>query len=90
MRGELRAEARRDVAAAKQFYDEQREGLGDYFAKCLLDDLKRLEAEAGIHAIAHGNGMRRKMSRRFPFVNFYRIDGSVVDVVAILDSGRDL
>jgi len=69
------------------FYEQQREGLGEYFTDCLFEDLHRLEPEAGIHATVYG--LHRKLSKRFPFAIYYRIAESVIDVVAILDCRRD-
>ncbi len=48
MRVELRAEARHDLVEGAWFYEQQREGLGDYFTDRLFEDLGRLETEAGI------------------------------------------
>lgn len=87
MRVELRAEARRDLLDGAWFYEQQREGLGAYSTDRLFDDLKRLESEAGIHAVVFG--MHRKLSRRFPFAIYYRMESSVIDVVAVLDCRRD-
>lgn len=87
MRVELRVEARRDLLEGAWFYEQQREGLGDYFTDCLFEDLDRLESEARIHAKVFG--LHRKLSKRFPFAIYYRIEESVIDVVAILDCRRD-
>jgi plasmid stabilization system protein ParE len=87
MHVELRVEARQDLVEGALFYEQQREGLGDYFTDCLFDDLARLEREAGIHATVFG--LHRKLSKRFPFAIYYRVEGSVIDVVAILDCRRD-
>jgi len=87
MHVELRGEARQDLVEGALFYEQQREGLGDYFADCIFDDLDRLEREAGIHATVFG--LHRKLSKRFPFAIYYRLEGSVIDVVAILDCRRD-
>ncbi|MBW3600424.1 MAG: type II toxin-antitoxin system RelE/ParE family toxin [Planctomycetes bacterium] len=87
MRVELRVEARRDLIEGALFYDQQRDGLGDYFSECLLADLERLEQEAGIHEVIFG--LHRTLSRRFPFAIYYLTHGSVIDVVAILDCRRD-
>lgn len=87
MRVELRLEARRDLLEGAWFYEQQREGLGHYFTDCLFEDLDRLEKEAGIHATVFG--LHRKLSKRFPFAIYYRIEGPVIDVVAILDCRRD-
>ena len=46
MRVELRIEARQDLIQGAQFYEQQREGLGDYFINGLFEDLERLEREA--------------------------------------------
>lgn len=87
MHVELRVEARHDLLEGACFYEQQRKGLGDYFTDCLFDDLDRLEREAGIHATIFG--LHRKLSKRFPFAIYYRIEESVIDVVAILDCRRD-
>ena len=87
MRVELRVEARQDLVEAALFYEEQREGLGDYFVNCLFEDLDQLTREAGIHARVFG--LRRKLSKRFPFAIYYKTDRSLIDVVAILDCRRD-
>jgi plasmid stabilization system protein ParE len=87
MRVELRAEARRDLVEGAAFYEQQRDGLGDYFVDSLFGDLERLQGEAGIHERAYG--LHRKLSKRFPFAIYYRVDGPIIDVVAILDCRRD-
>jgi len=87
MRVELRVEARRDLLQAAGFYEQQREGLGGFFADRLFEDLARLEREAGIHERVFG--LHRKLSRRFPYAIYYRIDASVIDVVAVLDCRQD-
>lgn len=84
MHVELRVEARDDLIDGALFYEQQRQGLGDYFADCLFEDLER---EAGIHEIVFG--LHRKLSKRFPFAIYYRTEESAVDVVAILDCRRD-
>jgi len=42
MHVELRVEARHDLIEGALFYEEQREGLGDYFTHHLFEDLRRL------------------------------------------------
>lgn len=51
MRVELRVEARLDLVAGALFYEQQREGLGNYFTDRLFEDLERLETEAGISVV---------------------------------------
>ena len=40
MRVELRAEARHDLVEGAWFYEQQCEGLGDYFTDRLFEDLR--------------------------------------------------
>ena len=90
MRSELRVEAREDLAEAAEFYDRRRSGLGDYFVDCIFADLKGLEAlglQAGVHETVFG--FHRKLATRFPFAIYYLFDGSLIDVVAVLDCRRD-
>ena len=87
MHVELRVEARRDLFEGALFYEQRREGLGDYFTECLFNDLDRLVSETGMHATVFG--LHRNLSKRFPFAIYYRIEESVIDVVAILDCRRD-
>ena len=65
------------------FYEQQRDGIGDYFTNCLFKDLDRLGREAGIHEIVFGS--HRKLSKKFPFAIYYRLAETTVDVVAVLD-----
>ena len=67
MNVELRIEARDDLVDAAVFYHEQKDALGDYFIKCIYDDLKMLESHAGIHELVFG--LHRKLSKRFPFAS---------------------
>ena len=87
MRVELRIEARHDLVEGANFYDQQRDGLGDCFLDSLFEDLDRLGQEAGIHAMVYG--LHRKLAKKFPFAIYYRTAEAVVDVVAILDCRRN-
>ena len=87
MRVELRAEARQDLIGASLFYEAQREGLGGYFIDRIFSDLEALESEAGIHVVVYG--LHRKLSGRFPFAIYYRVEKSLIDVIAVLDCRRD-
>lgn len=76
-----------DLDAGEQFYEEQTPGLVSYFLDCLLPDLRTLETSAGTHRVVHG--FHRKVSRRFPFAIFCRVEGDLVLVHAVLDCRRD-
>jgi hypothetical protein len=79
----LLREARIDLFEASRFYDRQSDGLGDYFVKCIFEDLERLETFAGIHE-SRGNYLRI-LSKRFPYMICYRIVVDTIHIVAILD-----
>lgn len=79
----LLREARLDLFKASKFYDRQSDGLGDYFLKCIFEDLGRLEAFAGIHE--RQGSYLRILSKRFPFMICYHIVDEMIHVVAILD-----
>ena len=43
-----------DLAAGRQFYDRQEEGVGQYFFDSLFSDIDSLVLYAGIHRIQFG------------------------------------
>ncbi len=83
----ISSDAEADIAEGHWFYEEQRNGLGDYFRDCIVADIDSLAFYGGIHEIAYG--YHRKLASRFPFVIYYRIDEDCVTVVAVLDARRD-
>ena len=87
MKVQVLGEATVDLADGYRFYERQAEGLGEYFLDSLWSDINSLHLYAGIHTIHHG--CHRLLSKRFPFAVYYRIDGRVARVRAILDCRRD-
>lgn len=87
MRVDLKDEAIHDLVNGAWFYGLQSPELDQYSLRCLGDDLRTLEARAGIHE--KYRGFRRKLATQFPYAIYYRVSGEVVDVVAILDCRRD-
>ena len=45
--------AESDLQGGFRFYETRREGLGYYFLRSVIKDLRRLESIAGVHAIFH-------------------------------------
>ncbi len=43
-----------DLERGRDFYDEQGEGLGDYFEESLTADIDSLRLYAGVHVTAYG------------------------------------
>lgn len=61
--------------------------LGEYFLDSLLSDIDSLQLFAGIHPWHFG--YQRLLSKRFPFAIYYRIDGDIIHVFAVLDCRQD-
>ena len=54
MKIEILSSAMSDLAEGRQFYEEQRVGLGEYFFDSLFSDIDSLTLYAGIHPILYG------------------------------------
>ena len=87
MRIEILDEAQDDLVEGFRFYERQEAGVGSYFLDCLFSDIESLLLYAGIHQIVYG--CHRSLSKRFPFAIYYRVDGNVVHVHAVLDCRRN-
>ncbi|MCR9117636.1 MAG: type II toxin-antitoxin system RelE/ParE family toxin [bacterium] len=77
------SEARLDIADGVAFYDRQSVGAGDYFFERIFEDIDSLADSAGIHE-SH-LGYYRKIASRHPYLIYYRIVSTGVEVVAVLD-----
>ena len=87
MRVQVLDEATVDLADGFRFYEQQANGLGEYFLDSLWSDIHSLRFHGGIHAIQ--NGYYRLLSKRFPYAVYYRIEDDMARVRAILDCRRD-
>ena len=83
MNVEVRNEAHLDIAEGVAFYDRQGYGAGDYFYQRIFEDIESLCGTAGIHE--RHFGYHRKIASRHPFLIYYRLKGTGVEVVAVLD-----
>ncbi len=79
--------ARDDLADGFDFYEKQREGLGNYFQESLFSDIESLLLYAGIHLKSFG--YFRLLSKRFPYAAYYEIDGQIIRIWAVLDCRQD-
>jgi plasmid stabilization system protein ParE len=84
----ITAEAEADLAEARDWYEEKREGLGEEFVLCVeagLDQIGRAPAAAGeVYP-----GVRRAVVRRFPYGIYYRVDPDQIAVLAVYHSKRN-
>lgn len=87
MRVEVLDEAEQDLVDGARFYEAQEPQLGQYFLDSLFSDVDSLQLYAGIHHLHFG--YHRLLSKRFPYAVYYRVEGNVVQVWAVLDCRQD-
>jgi plasmid stabilization system protein ParE len=80
--------AEADLRDACDWYGRQRPGLGDEFLQAVEEALRALEAHPERHPIYY-RGIRRILTRRFPFKLFYLIEADRVEVLRVLHAHRD-
>ncbi len=79
--------AREDLERGYAFYEQQEQGLGEYFFDSLFSDIESLRLYAGIHQKFFG--YYRLLSKRFPYAIYYSVDAEAVRIRAVLDCRRD-
>ncbi len=83
MRIRVLSSAVADLHAGRLFYEEQTEGVGDYFFDSLFSDIDSLALYAGIHPEVYG--YHRLLSKRFPYAVYYVVEGNTAIVWRVLD-----
>jgi hypothetical protein len=68
-----------DLSSGRQFYEAQREGLGEYFLSSLLSEIDSLAFYAGAHRKIMG--FHRLLVHRFPYAIYYKIEADECAVV---------
>jgi plasmid stabilization system protein ParE len=84
----IRPEAEADLANARDWYEQQRVGLGAEFLLCVEEVLERIDRTPEIYMVVY-HDVRRALTRRFPYAVYYRIASNDVVVVGILHTRRD-
>ncbi len=72
-----------DLASGREFYNQQQEGVGDYFFDSLFSEIDSLVIYAGIHRVHFG--YHRLLAHRFPYAVYYRILEGEAVVFRVLD-----
>ena len=88
MRIKLSSPAERQLQSGYRFYENQSEGLGNYFLDSLMADIESLQIHAGVHAVYFGK-YHRMLVKRFPYSIYYRVESNSVLIYAILDNRRN-
>jgi plasmid stabilization system protein ParE len=84
----IRPAAERDLAEARDWYESQRPGLGTEFLDAVELRFDHI-CEFPESCAAGYRKVRPAVIRRFPYVIFYRILESGVEVLAVLHGSRD-
>lgn len=84
----ISSDALSDLNEGFLFYEQQGQGLGDYFTSCLRSDIEELKISGGAHRIVHRH-FHRSLSRVFPYGIFYTLEENIVTVFAVVDLRRD-
>lgn len=87
LRVRLRREAECDVEEAAQWYERQREGLGQLFLDEVLRTLQGISEQPEFYPLVH-RSTRRALIHKFPFGIYYRVHQEVVVVVAVMHGSR--
>ena len=80
--------ATQDLIDGYRFYETQEVGLGNYFLDSLFADVDSLLLYAGIHPVFF-RAYHRLLAKRFPFAIYYKIDGDLVLIHAVLDCRKN-
>jgi toxin ParE1/3/4 len=84
----IRPQAEADLREARNWYENQRVGLGEQFVAQTGTTIQRLLQDPELHPDYY-RGFRRIMMRRFPYKLFYRLEGNQIIVFRILHARRD-
>ena len=79
MKIKILASALEDLHAGRQFYDNQVDGVGEYFFDALFADIDSLALYAGIHQKFFG--YHRLLAKRFPYAIYYTMQESTTVIV---------
>jgi len=88
MKVRIEAPACNDLVQGYTFYEQNEEGLGEYFLASLYSDIESLRILGGIHPKGHMS-LHRALSSKFPFAIYYAVQGEEVAVKAVLDCRRN-
>jgi toxin ParE1/3/4 len=84
----LRPDAQADVQAARDWYEQQRPGLGRDFTDAVDEVLTRIAAFPKLYPVVLRDVRRAKL-RRFPYLVYYRVLTDRAEVLAVLHGSRD-
>jgi plasmid stabilization system protein ParE len=84
---QILSEAEADLEDGRGFYENQEQGVGDYFWDSLLSDIESLIIYAGVHSKEYG--YYRMSSMRFPYSIYYDLNDNTAYIIAVLPERRN-
>ena len=84
----VRPEAEADLADAQEWYERQQHGLGAEFLRCVEEVFARLERTPRMYGEVY-RGVRRVLTRRFPYAVYYRVEEAEVVVLGVFHTSRN-
>ena len=84
----IRPEAEQDMHGAFGWYEDCFSGLGREFLRCVDASIAQISRSPSTYPVIY-NGIRRILTRRFPFGVFYIIVKQNIIVLAVLHARRD-
>ncbi len=84
----IRPEARADLLDAFHWYQDRRDGLGYDFKLCVDEVFTKIQRNPLIHKVIR-DGIRRSVTRRFPYGVFYIVENETIIVLAVLHARQD-
>jgi toxin ParE1/3/4 len=84
----IRPRAESDLCEARDWYENQRAGLGEQFVTQTTATIDLLARDPQLHP-EYYRGFRRVLMRRFPYKIFYRLEGNRIIVFRVLHSRRN-
>ncbi len=84
----IRPKALKEIEEAWQWYEKQRDGLGDDFVLCVEESLEKISREPELYPFVHKK-IRRTLIRRFPYGILYFIEKNMIVVVGVFHGSRN-
>jgi len=83
----IRPAAELDLAEARTWYENHRQGLGDEFLTAVETIFARIKEEPEAYPPEY-RSVRRAGLRRFPYVVYYRLTADKLEVLGVLHGSR--
>ena len=76
------------IFANRDWYNRQRDGLGDGFVEAVRDLVNQIKNAPERFAVSFRN-VRRAKTRRFPYIVYYRLFDDRIEIIGVLHASRD-